>query len=84
MTGDHHGRNAGRATLLVRAVDALLGTDSRRMGESMPDTLVDAFFQFFRRGGYDDSHVDGTAARLLGRPPRTFGDWALAHAEAFR
>jgi hypothetical protein len=54
------------------------------MGESMPDTLVDAFFQFFRRGGYDDSHVDGTAARLLGRPPRTFGDWALAHAEAFR
>jgi uncharacterized protein YbjT (DUF2867 family) len=56
----------------------------RRMGESMPDTLVDAFFQFFRRGGYDDSHVDDTAARLLGRPPRTFRDWALAHAGAFR
>lgn len=56
----------------------------RRMGESMPDTLVDAFFQFFRRGGYDDSHVDGTAARLLGRPSRTFGEWALDHAEAFR
>ena len=26
MTGDHHGRNARRATLLVRAVDALLRT----------------------------------------------------------
>jgi len=26
MTGDHYGRNARRATLLVRAVDALLGT----------------------------------------------------------
>jgi uncharacterized protein YbjT (DUF2867 family) len=56
----------------------------RRMGESMPDTLVDAFFQFFRRGGYDDSHVDDTAARLLGRPPSTFLDWALTHAGAFR
>lgn len=55
-----------------------------RMGESMPDTLVDAFFQFFRRGGYDDSHVNDTTAHLLGRPPRTFHDWALAHAGAFR
>jgi AcrR family transcriptional regulator len=26
MTGDHHGRGAGRATLLVRAVDGILGT----------------------------------------------------------
>jgi uncharacterized protein YbjT (DUF2867 family) len=55
----------------------------RRMRESMPDTLVDAFFQFFRRGGYDDSRVDGTAGRLLGRSPRTFHDWALAHSDAF-
>ncbi len=29
MIGDHHGRSAGRATLLVRAVDAILGTHSR-------------------------------------------------------
>ena len=26
MIGDHHGRSAGRATLLIRAVDAILGT----------------------------------------------------------
>jgi hypothetical protein len=26
VTGDHHGRTAGRATLLVRAVDDILGT----------------------------------------------------------
>jgi len=26
MTGDHHGLMAGRATLLVRAVDEILGT----------------------------------------------------------
>jgi hypothetical protein len=28
MTGDHHGRGVGQATLLVRAVDAILGTHS--------------------------------------------------------
>ena len=26
MTGDHHGRTAGRATLLVTATDEILGT----------------------------------------------------------
>jgi hypothetical protein len=26
MIGDHHGRTAGRATLLVRTVDGILGT----------------------------------------------------------
>ena len=30
MIGDHHGRGAGRATLLVRAVDAILGTHRDR------------------------------------------------------
>jgi hypothetical protein len=33
MTGDHHGRNARRATLLVRAVDALLSTRTDRRAE---------------------------------------------------
>jgi hypothetical protein len=28
MTGDHHGRTARRATLLVRAADEILGTHS--------------------------------------------------------
>jgi hypothetical protein len=26
MIGDHHGRTAGRATLLLRAMDEILGT----------------------------------------------------------
>ncbi len=30
MIGDHHGRTAGGATLLVRAVDGILGTHKRR------------------------------------------------------
>ena len=30
MTGDHHGQTAGSATLLVRAMDGILGTHSSR------------------------------------------------------
>jgi hypothetical protein len=30
MTGDHHGRTAWRATLLVTAVDEILGTHNPR------------------------------------------------------
>ena len=32
MIGDHHRQSAGRATLLVRAVDAILGTHTRNFG----------------------------------------------------
>jgi hypothetical protein len=42
MIGDHHERSAGRATLLVRAVDAIFGTHrvtrSRGTGEAMITT----------------------------------------------
>jgi len=32
MTGDHHGQTAGTATLLVRALDGLLGTHRAELG----------------------------------------------------
>lgn len=54
-----------------------------RLTEWMPPDLVDAFFQFVRRGGYDDAHVNDVAPTLLGRPLRTFRTWANAHADAF-
>jgi hypothetical protein len=54
------------------------------MAGSMPEPMVDSFFQFFRRGGYDDSHVNTVAPDLLGRPLRTFREWAEGHADSFR
>jgi uncharacterized protein YbjT (DUF2867 family) len=54
-----------------------------RMAANMPAEVVDAFFRFFAAGEYDDSGVTPTVADLLGRPPRTFADWARAHAAAF-
>lgn len=55
----------------------------QEMSAAMPAPMVEAFFQFFRAGGYDDAQVDDTAERLLGRPRRSFTDWAQAHRDEF-
>ncbi|MFL5870035.1 MAG: NAD(P)H-binding protein [Solirubrobacterales bacterium] len=55
-----------------------------RMTAEMPREYVDAFFEFFVDGTVDESTVLPTVAEVLGRPPGTFEDWALAHADAFR
>jgi hypothetical protein len=53
------------------------------MSATMPAPLVDALFEFSRGGTYLDNEVNDTAADLLGRPPRTFRDWAHTHAGDF-
>jgi uncharacterized protein YbjT (DUF2867 family) len=75
------GEALGRPVELIGEADA---DARRRMADAMPEPMVDAFFQFFRRGGYDDSQVNDVAPRLLGRALRTFGQWAEANAGAFR
>jgi len=50
----------------------------------MPSEYVDAMFQFFVEGTYDDSKVLPTVRELTGHAPRTFEQWAVAHADAFR
>jgi uncharacterized protein YbjT (DUF2867 family) len=54
------------------------------MSTKMPAEYVDAFFKYFADGGYDDSAVLPTVQELTGRAPRTFEQWAIAHADAFR
>jgi uncharacterized protein YbjT (DUF2867 family) len=74
----------GRALRRELRLVALSDEDARReMSASMPEPLVDAFFEFSRGGTYRDDEVTGTTAELLGQPPRTFDDWARAHADAF-
>jgi hypothetical protein len=53
------------------------------MVAQMPEPYVDAFFEFFRDGLIDETTVHPTVERVLGRPPRSFRDWAAAHADAF-
>lgn len=79
----------------VRILGEVLGRDLHFIGESddearaemtaaMPGEYVAAFFRFFADGMLDESPVLPTVAELTGRPPRTFRQWALAHADAFR
>ena len=35
-------------------------------------------------GSLDESQVQPTVREVLGREPRTFEQWAAAHADAFR
>jgi uncharacterized protein YbjT (DUF2867 family) len=55
-----------------------------RMATDTPMPFIEAFFRFYSDGEFDDSIVLDTVKRITGRPPRTFTDWARAHAQAFR
>jgi hypothetical protein len=50
----------------------------------MPAAYVDAFFRFFADGELDESKVLPTVHEIIGKPPRTFEQWASTHASAFR
>lgn len=54
------------------------------MSAAMPAEYVDAFFNFYADGALDESAVRPAVAEITGRAPRTFGQWAAAHAAAFR
>jgi uncharacterized protein YbjT (DUF2867 family) len=79
----------------VRVLGEVLGRDLRFEGQSdeearqemlssMPAEYVDAFFSFFADGKLDESEVLDNVQRVTGREPRSFEQWATAHADAFR
>jgi uncharacterized protein YbjT (DUF2867 family) len=53
------------------------------LSATMPAEYVDAFFRFYIDGTLDESAVRPTVQEITGRPPRTFRQWATAHATAF-
>jgi uncharacterized protein YbjT (DUF2867 family) len=74
------GEVLGRDLVLEPLTDSEARAD---MSASMPGPYVDAFMSFFADGTYDDARVDPTVERLLGRPARSFEQWAQAHAGDF-
>jgi uncharacterized protein YbjT (DUF2867 family) len=79
----------------VRVLGEVLGRKLRFEGQSdveareemlasMPAEYVDAFFSFFADGKLDESEVRDTVERVTGGRPRSFEQWARAHADAFR
>jgi uncharacterized protein YbjT (DUF2867 family) len=53
------------------------------MAGDTPASYVDAFFRFYSGGEFDDSPVLDSVQEITGRPPRSFRQWASAHAAAF-
>jgi hypothetical protein len=50
----------------------------------MPEAVADATLAILGRPSPAEQQVSPDLARLLGRPPGTFGDWAARSAAAFR
>jgi uncharacterized protein YbjT (DUF2867 family) len=71
----------GRDLRCVELSDAETRAD---LEASMPRAYVDAFWSFYADGTLDEATVFPTVAEVTGRPPRTFAEWAEAHADAFR
>ena len=66
-------------------LNALSNDEARaRLQATMPPEYVDAFFDFYVMGSLDESQPQPTVRDVLGREPRSFEDWAQAHADAFR
>lgn len=75
------------ARVLGRDLRAVGLTDEEARAEmtaAMPAEYVDAFFDFYVDGSLDESIVRPTVQEVTGRAPRTFEQWAKAHADRFR
>jgi uncharacterized protein YbjT (DUF2867 family) len=51
--------------------------------EGLPPAYADAFHEFYRGGLIDETTVHPTVARLLGRSPHTFAEWASVNRAQF-
>ena len=90
LTGPQSLLPAEQVEILARVLRRPLRFESQpndearaEMSASMPAEYVDAFFRFYVDGDLDESMVLPTVPDLLGRPARTFEQWAGAHAQAF-
>jgi uncharacterized protein YbjT (DUF2867 family) len=81
---------ADRVAILARVLGRPLRFEAQsddearaEMSAAMPPEYVDAFFSFFVDGTLDESEVLPTVESVLGRPPRSFEEWARANAGRF-
>lgn len=64
---------------------ALTDEEARaEMSGRVAEEYVQAFFSFYRDGTLDESLIHPTVQTVTGRAPRTFRQWAEAHADDFR
>jgi uncharacterized protein YbjT (DUF2867 family) len=81
---------ADRARVLASVLDRPLrfepqnDNDARgALQERMDTPYIDAFFDFFRSGNYDEATVSSSVPDVVGRPARTFEQWAVDNKSYF-
>ncbi|MEV6155234.1 NAD(P)H-binding protein [Nonomuraea sp. NPDC052129] len=91
LTGPDSLLPADQVAVLAKVLDRDLRCEGQpdeearaQMEATMPVEYVDAFFSFYVDGTLDESQVLPTVQEVTGHPPRTFEQWARAHADAFR
>jgi uncharacterized protein YbjT (DUF2867 family) len=91
LTGPESLRPAEQVAIVARATGRPMRFEPQPQDQAraemegiMPEPFVEAIFRFFADGDYDDSRVDPTLPRVLGRPAGTLAAWAARHADRFR
>ncbi|MDA1358885.1 NAD(P)H-binding protein [Glycomyces luteolus] len=91
LTGPRAMFPAEQLEILGRVLDRALRFEGLSLEETraqleatMPEKYVHAFWDFYVDGSLDESLVLPTVEEVIGRPPRTFEQWAEAHADDFR
>ena len=90
LTGPQPLTIADRVRILGEALNRPLTLDpftdeeaEAEMSKTMPREYVDAFMAFYVEGTLDESEVLPTVEEIIGRPPRSFAQWAAKHAGDF-
>jgi uncharacterized protein YbjT (DUF2867 family) len=91
VSGPQRLRPADRARILADVLGRELRWEAQpdaearaEMTASMPADYADALFSFSSGRALDESQVLPVVQDVTGTPPRTFEQWATAHAAAFR
>lgn len=91
LSGPQQLRPAERLAVLAKVLhrdlrfQALTDEEARAdMTGRVPKEYIDAFFSFYSDGTLDESRIHPTVEKVTGHPPRTFEQWAEAHADDFR
>jgi uncharacterized protein YbjT (DUF2867 family) len=91
VSGPQRLRPADRARILADVLGRELRWEAQpdaearaEMTASMPADYADVLFSFSSGRALDESQVLPVVQDVTGTPPRTFEQWATAHAAAFR
>jgi len=68
----------------IRFIDQTRDEARTQMLRFMPEAVIDTTLDVFGEPTPAEQRISPYVERILGRPPRTFADWAQAHVAAFR